>query len=117
MKFAIANRYALTGAAALSLILTARVAMATPQPDFQPKSVVVSYSDLDLSSRKDVSRLYGRIKRAAQEACDNPPLNELTRLVRYKSCLDQAITDAVARVNVPQLTSMHEAEMHRLSRG
>ncbi len=115
MNSVIAKGYALT-TVALGSLLTAQAALATPAQG-EVKTVAVHYRDLDLSQPKDAKRLYWRIKSAARIACDNDPESDLARLAAYKSCLREAIADAVAQVKSPQLTSIHQAEIQRSSRG
>ncbi len=115
MNSAIAKACALMSLG-LAAVLTAPMASAaTPGPD-DVKTVVVSYQDLDLSQPKDAHRLFGRITRAARSACDNNPDSDLGRLAAYKSCMHTAITNAVSRVNSPQLTGVYRTEIRRVSR-
>jgi UrcA family protein len=117
MKSVIKLRHTLIGLAALTVAVVADSASAEQLSDIQNKSVNVQYSDLDLSRPTDARRLYGRIKSAAQVACDNTSLDDLPQLARYKQCRNQAIANAVAQVKSAQLTSIHEAETHRLPKG
>jgi UrcA family protein len=117
MKSVIQKRHTLIGLAALTVALIANTASAQPLADTDYKTVNVQYSDLDLSQPAGARRLYGRIKSAAEIACDNYSFGDLPRLAKYKQCRDQAIANAVAQVKSPQLTSIHEAEMQRLSKG
>jgi UrcA family protein len=111
MTSATAKRYALTAVATLSLTLTGHRASAAPtEADAPYKTMVVRYDDLNLTNPKDARRLYARIRRAARVVCDNPPMSERIRLAKYEQCLDQAVADAVARINSRQLTIIHEAE-------
>jgi UrcA family protein len=112
MKSATATPHALIALTALSSIMTAQPTAAATPDQSGIKSIVVYYSDLDLSSRKDAHRLYGRIKRAAHIACGAPPTNELTRLTQYESCLQQAITDAVTRVGSSQLSNILQTDIY-----
>ena len=115
MKSAIAKGCALT-AVALGTFLTTHAASAAVPGDNDVRSVVVQYRDLDLSRPTDARRLYGRITRAARRACDNYPDSELALLAIYKSCMRKAITNAVAEVKSPQLTTVYQTEIHRISR-
>jgi UrcA family protein len=112
MKTAIAKGCVLT-AVALTGFLTAHAASAAPA-DAGPRTAVVKYRDLDLSQPKDVRRLYGRIKSAAREVCDNDPGFDVHRLSIFKSCMRDAVSDAVSQVQSPQLTNIRQAELHRM---
>jgi len=100
---------------ALATVLTGHMASAAISTD-DVKTVVVRYQDLDLSQPKDAQRLYARITRAARTACDNNPSSDLGRLAVYESCLRTAITNAVTQVNSPQLTSVYQTAIQRVSR-
>jgi UrcA family protein len=114
MKSTIANRYALVAMALLAASLTVNVASAST-PDDGPKQSVVTFSDLDLSRSQDAHSLYGRIKRAARQVCDNNPSSDLRLLKAYETCMAKAINDAVAQVQSVQVAAIHQADM-RFSR-
>jgi UrcA family protein len=110
MKPFTANRYALLGMAMLAAALTANLASAATATTEGPKQTVVKYSDLDLSRPQDARRLYGRIKYAAREVCDNNASSDLHLLKIYQTCLRKAVTDAVAQVQSPQLAAVEQAD-------
>jgi UrcA family protein len=74
-------------------------------------STVVSYGDLNLSQSGDVARLYARLKYASEKVCyigaDN---RNVRRFHLQAACIQDALNTAVARVNEPKLTQLHEAE-------
>lgn len=111
----VVKRYALVGIAALAAVLTANLASATPEDD-GPRTLVVRYSDLDLSQPGDARRLYARIKVAARSVCDNSPSSDLMRLAQYEKCMNQAIRRAVGTVNAAQLNKIREADSGLASR-
>jgi UrcA family protein len=112
MNSAIVKGYALA-AVALTAVLTAHAAWAAPE-DSGPRTAVVRYSDLDLSQSHDVKRLYERIKSAAQEVCDNNPGSDLRRLTIYKSCIRDAVSNAVSQL---RSTNIRQAELQRMFGG
>ena len=69
------------------------------------KTETVRYDDIRLISAVGAAVLYGRLHTAAERACGGPldtvPLQQRTR---YKGCVDDAVTKAVADVNSPMLT-------------
>lgn len=73
-------------------------------------SKVVSFKDLDLTTRKGVDTLYSRLKAAANEVCvemyqsTGGPSAGLARLKCYHTLLE----DAVQRVGNRRLTALHE---------
>jgi UrcA family protein len=115
MKSIIAKHCALLATATLATGLTVDHASAA-SADEEPKNVVVRYSDLNLSQPQDASTLYNRIQRAARVACENGEAESLARLQRFHRCVDQAVTNAVAKVSSQQLTEIYEAQTHHQSR-
>jgi UrcA family protein len=115
MKSIIAKHCALLATATLATGLTVDHASAASAYD-EPKNVVVRYSDLNLSQPQDASTLYNRIQRAARVACENGEAESLARLQRFHRCVDQAVTNAVAKVSSQQLTEIHEVQTHHQSR-
>lgn len=67
----------------------------------------ISYADLDLSRAEGAATLYGRLRQAAKQVCGNPG-RRVQQIVAWRACYDQAISDAVARVDRPTLTAHHE---------
>ena len=115
MKSTIAKRCALICVATVAAGLAVNQASAAPS-DEAVKSVVVRFSDLDLSQPQDARTLYARIQRAAHEACGDAESADLARFARYHNCIQQAVTNAVAAVNARQVTEIHEAQGVRQSR-
>jgi UrcA family protein len=70
------------------------------------KSVTVSFRDLDISSLSGAKVLYRRIQAAAWKVCEYRGA-DFTAQSLSRSCFRAAVTDAVARVNSPQLTAIH----------
>jgi UrcA family protein len=74
------------------------------------KSETVRYDDLRLISAVGAAVLYGRLHHAAERAC--APLDGKTPQLasRYRTCVDEAISKAVAEVNEPVLTKYYESK-------
>lgn len=71
-------------------------------------SVVVSYTDLDLSEPAGAQTLYARLRSAAKKVCGNrPPPLELRASMAYQDCYNFALNKAVKRVNNQQLYALH----------
>jgi UrcA family protein len=115
MKSTLVKRNALIGLAALTAALTVGLASATTVDD-EPRTLVVRYSDLDLSQPRDAHRLYARIKTAARSVCDNSPDSDLARLAQYEKCVAHAVTNAVETINAAQLTEIRENDTKLASR-
>jgi UrcA family protein len=67
----------------------------------------VSFKDLNLSSPEGATALYGRIKRAANEVCGHGEKFDLSQIHAVQTCIDGAVSRAVAQVNSPTLTSLY----------
>ena len=72
-------------------------------------SVTVSYADLDLSNPAGAHTLYQRIKAAASTVCAPLESKELKRNRLWRDCYEQAVSNAVATINRPTLTALHQA--------
>jgi UrcA family protein len=71
----------------------------------------VNFRTLDLTHNQGVDRLYARIRIAAESVC--APVSSIEQLksrVGAKRCQADAIARAVADVNVPALTNLHQGQ-------
>ena len=91
--------------AAASLVCLLASANALASDASTQRSVKVSYSDLNLSTRAGATTLYQRISGAARFVCGDRgrPLDEIRR---WNTCYHDAIADAVAAVNSPMLRTV-----------
>ncbi len=71
----------------------------------------VHFADLDLTRSAGVAALYMRIQLAAREVCKPLLPRDLGSEQRARDCAVRAVTQAVATVNAPQLTSYHLAKV------
>ena len=78
-----------------------------PDPAGDMSGIRVRYGDLDLSKPQDVAHLYRRIKRAAYMICGAPSSWD-GRISFVETCRQKTIEDAVARINMPQLTAFYQ---------
>lgn len=94
---------------ALAACLAAAPAFATTLGvDGQQKSVEVSYADLDLATPADVAVLMGRIETAARNVCGPAPApKQINESQAYSQCTAAAVSMAVARSGIPQLTKAY----------
>ena len=85
--------------ALLSLVLNAAYA------EEAPKSLTVQFADLDLSKDAGAATLFNRIRGAALKVCSTyrggPTLRDKQQ---HAACVDFAMSNAVARVDRPELT-------------
>jgi len=82
-------------------------AQATPERSTTPWSVTypVGYSDLDVSKLKGAKTLYLRIRHAAETLCESAAT---WGKKEGDACVQNAVNDAVARVDAPLLTQYSE---------
>jgi UrcA family protein len=83
--------------------------------DEAPKSLTVQFADLDLSKDPGLATLFDRIKGAAERVCSaHSGGTTLRDQQQYAACVDFALSNAVARVDRPELTdyvvSRHSSE-------
>src|ERR1700745_994902 len=67
----------------------------------------VSYADLNLNTEAGAEVLYRRLRRAA--ALVSPPHGSLAGVEKagWRACYDKALNSAVASVNKPMVTALH----------
>jgi UrcA family protein len=65
---------------------------------------VVPFQDLDLTKIEGVTALYGRLRYAARIVCKPMESRQLELVKKYRTCVDEAIADAVANINRPLLS-------------
>ena len=89
---------ALSGQAAERVMLGTRVT-----------SVTVAYGDLNLSSPAGTKALYARLESAAGQVCGGEPnlLQELQKQTSFRSCYDQALDNAVRKIDDDRLQALH----------
>jgi UrcA family protein len=73
-------------------------------------SEAVSYGDLDLDRNDDVSRLYKRLDRAAKNVCAPLRGRMVTPSAKHRSCVTEALANAVSDVNQPLLTQYYKSK-------
>jgi UrcA family protein len=97
-----------TSMSIFALALSSQLANAGPPPD--ARSVTVQFADLDLWRSEGATVLYQRLKGAAETVC--APLDErnLAMQMRFKACVQSAISTAVAKIDRPALTGYYEAK-------
>jgi UrcA family protein len=90
----------------------AMIASATQaaEPANAPPHKVVSFRDLNLNTAEGAAVLYKRIKSAAIEVCGVSDSFDLARMYVPRTCMSEAVSRAVAQVDRPMLTSLHQAK-------
>jgi UrcA family protein len=89
---------------------SAGAACASPNDSDGRESVTVriTVKSADLSTATGVQTLYRRIKDAADRACTNEADYGLAVLSRDDACVDQAVSGAVRRLNIPALSRLDD---------
>jgi UrcA family protein len=85
-----------------ALAAGAQLAHADTAIDAAPQAKV-RFADLDLDRVEGAAALYDRLHAAAQSVC-GPLANDLANLSRYKACITETVSVAVARIDKPTLT-------------
>ena len=71
-------------------------------------SIRVSYADLNLNQAEEAATLYGRLRRAAAQICDDFTRKSLNDMVVAKECKEFALDRAIQEVGNQQLTTIHQ---------
>ncbi|HEY7639628.1 MAG TPA: UrcA family protein [Steroidobacteraceae bacterium] len=100
--------------AVLAIAAASLIADIAAAKEREAASVVVNYSDLDLTQSADAAHLYARLKYASQKVCNSYDSRELRTKDLYAACYDKALNSAVAEVNDAKLTSLHAAAEPRI---
>lgn len=77
--------------------------------------VVVTFGDLNMSTRQGAAALYERIAAAAGEVCQSYAVDsrDLAAQQQVRACVHKAIADAVTKVAQPELLAIYNAKNHR----
>lgn len=102
--------YVAAGLLAVGAMAAAPGAQAGPG-DALTKSV--SYGDLNLNSEKGVAVLYSRLRSAAREVCVPFEGRILSNQMLWSKCYDHALSAAVADINKPAVTALHNQSIHQ----
>jgi UrcA family protein len=78
-------------------------------PKSSEPAIRIGFRDLDLSKANDVAELYARLKNAARLVCvDSSSPWDARRTESIKRCYSAVVDDAVAQINQPKLTALHQ---------
>ena len=73
----------------------------------QLPSVVVKYGDLNLDTVDGIATLHARLNKAARQVCSQLDSRVLGLRDQYDLCVSSAVSQSVAKVDNPRLTSFH----------
>ena len=88
------------------LSLTSVVATASDSDGSVP-TYKIHFGDLDLDTAAGNELLYRRIRTGAESVCRTWEGKELVNVVRHKRCMEDAVADAVSKIDQPRLTACY----------
>ncbi|MGH9523321.1 MAG: UrcA family protein [Terriglobales bacterium] len=77
-------------------------------------SVIVKFGDLNISNPEGAAALYSRIRDAARGLCSPLDRGDLASKMDEDICVNQAIEDAVTRVDQPALSAVYAAKFRAM---
>jgi UrcA family protein len=75
----------------------------------------VTFGDLNLESQEGAKVLYARLRFAAREVCSPLESRELSHGSAWKACFNDAMESAVAKINKPLVSALHNQSAGRSS--
>jgi UrcA family protein len=79
------------------------------------RNVTVSYAEFDLSKPAGAEALYRRIKRAAFLVCGGEDSPITWNRSQKDQCISTSVGEAVAKVNAPLLSALHQGQNTRVA--
>jgi UrcA family protein len=89
--------------------LATGVAAVNAAEDSDIPKIVVKYDDLNVSAPQGAAVLFRRIRRAGETLCGSLAGGGLGPKMRMNACVQNAIAEAVTKVNQPQLFAIYKA--------
>ena len=86
---------------------------ATVIAQYNVRTKMVSYADLDLQRHEAVVTLYRRIRSAADLVCYDADRRPIRSELNARRCISDATTRAVTQVGSPELTTLHAQHTHK----
>jgi UrcA family protein len=100
----------MTGALLFSAVGLSFAAMSPAGDTLGANQTIVKYADLNVSSPAGASALYARIIVAANGVCRALDGHDLSSKTHFNRCVQNAIADAVTKVDQPALYSIHNGK-------
>lgn len=91
--------------AATCTLATGIATAATPTSGDLEPSMVVRYTELDLTTQHGAKALYSRIVNAAESVCPAVDMNNLSAKDKRQVCVQRAVNAAVSSVSSPMLAA------------
>ena len=99
-------------AVALTFLTLLTVDARATEPTGNPPSVTVSYSDVAFGNTAGAADVYRKLKVAARRVCGlNNYSKDLDVMVTARECYDEALADAVRKIDRPTLTALHTSNV------
>jgi UrcA family protein len=96
----------LTSLLAIASFTVCGVTIAHADPAFEPRSVTVSFEDLNTASVQGAAVLFGRVKHASENVCqDLDSRRDLALMQLHTQCVHRALGDAIAMINRPAVSA------------
>jgi UrcA family protein len=105
------------GAAAIALTCLSLLAVDAVADDARgnPPRVTVSYSDVAFGDTAGAADVYRKLKNAARQVCGiDTGSKSLEMRIAARDCFEQALADAVRRIDRPTLTAIHASTTRNL---
>jgi len=96
--------------AVFSGLIVSFAAVCTAEGSADAPQATVNFADLKVSSPQGAAALYSRIRAAAISVCWTLDGRDLASKTLSDRCVRKAITDAVTKVNQPQLSAVYNAK-------
>ena len=80
-----------------------------------PPSITVSYSDVAIGNTAGAASVYQKLKVAARRVCgvNNGGTRTLELQLAARACYEEALADAVRKIDRPTLTALHESKVSK----
>jgi UrcA family protein len=72
--------------------------------------MLIHFADLDLAKPAGIAALYGRLRGAAKVVCASLEGKDLESAAAFRQCVTDAVTQAVAEVDQPNLSAYYRAK-------
>ena len=106
---AAARTMAICFAATLGYTVTAGTVPSTQSTTDARLEYIVRFADLDLARTAGTAALYERLRHAARVVCAPGDSRQMGLAAIYRACMDQALADAVAKIDRPLFSQYHQS--------
>ncbi len=99
------------GVVATIAVITFCVPAIASAADLKGRAEKVAYSDLNIDKEAGAKQLYRRLQLASKRACGVESIKNaggIRETARQQRCYKDALDEAVAKINNPTLTEIHE---------